>query len=123
MYCLTFIFSNNLVAVFNGENDLLLAELADAGIKIYFVGFFFAGVNIIASSFFSSMEKPKSAFIISLLRGCVVLVPAAAALAALAGMNGIWMSFVAAELITSAVSITFILKSGSKKRSANTLET
>lgn len=111
MYCLTFIFSKNLVAVFNGENDLLLAELADSGIKIYFVGFFFAGVNIIASSFFSSMEKPKSAFIISLLRGCVVLVPAAAALAALAGMNGIWMSFVAAELITSAVSILFIFKS------------
>ena len=121
MYCLTFIFSNNLVAVFNGENDLLLAELADAGIKIYFVGFFFAGVNIIASSFFSSMEKPKSAFIISLLRGCVVLVPAAAALAALAGMNGIWMSFVVAELITSAVSLTFILKSGRKKRSDNAL--
>lgn len=105
VYAIANIFSKEIVTVFNSENIVELTTLAVSGITIYFIGFIFAGINVIAAAFLSGASNAKPAFIISMLRGIVLLIPIAYILAEVFGMNGVWISFVVAELITFMVSL------------------
>ena len=63
------LFSVPIAEAFNKADDPLLTTIASGGMRIYFINLFFAGVNIIASAFLCSCDKPKLAFVISVLRG------------------------------------------------------
>lgn len=93
-------FAHDLVSIFNSENNQVVANLAEAGICIYFTGFLFSGFNIVLASFLSSIERPMNSFTISILRGCFVIVPALFILSAIFDMNGVWLSYPITELIT-----------------------
>lgn len=114
IYAVTFICSSGLIAVFNSENNIKLAELATNGIRIYFVGFLFAGINIIVAAFFSATEKPKKAFVISISRGIVAVIPFVFILSTLFEMNGVWLAFVATELATCIITVIYLVKDNSK---------
>ncbi len=105
IYIVANIFSKEIVAIFNSENIEELTTLAINGIKIYFVGFIFVGINIISAAFLSGTSNVKPAFMISMLRGFVLLIPIAYILANIYNMNGVWISFVVAELLTFIVSV------------------
>lgn len=105
IYIVANIFSKEIVAIFNSENIAELTMLAINGIKIYFVGFIFVGINIISAAFLSGTSNVKPAFMISMLRGFVLLIPIAYILANIYNMNGVWISFVVAELLTFIVSV------------------
>lgn len=94
-------FSRQAVAVFNAQQDPVLAGLAVTGIRIYFVSFLFSGVNIVTAAALSAMNRPGGGFLISILRGLVLMFPAAVGLAALFGVNGVWASVPAAEAATT----------------------
>ena len=47
---------------------------------------------------------------ISILRSSVVLIPAVILLSVAFGINGVWMSFVATELIVCVLSLIFTVK-------------
>lgn len=110
MYAIVVIFANPIIDVFNSEGDNLLAIIANYGMKIYFVGFFFAGINIIACSFLSATENYKKAMVISILRSCVLIVPIVLIFGILFKMTGIWLAFGVSELIVSIISIVSINK-------------
>ena len=78
------------------------------GIHIYFGGFIFAGVNMISATFFSASDKPRQAFIISSLRGFILIAPVIFILSTIFKVDGVWLTYVVTELITSI--ITIILK-------------
>lgn len=99
-----------IVSVFNKSADPVLASYATEGLRLYMLGFFFAGWNMIASSVFSSMEQARAAFLTSVLRGFVMIVLCALALAALFGMTGVWMAFPVAEALTLAVTLWYMRK-------------
>lgn len=100
-------------SVFNNENDAILEELAVSGLRIYFSGFLFAGINIVSAAFFSAIDSAKNALIISALRSAVTIVPAVLILSTLFGINGVWISFTVAELITLIASLTSLFRSTS----------
>ena len=106
VYVLVFTGSEHIIAAFNSENNRALIPIAINGFKLYFIGFFFAGLNIIACAFLSAIEQPKKAFLISSIRGCIAIVPLVFILSNWLGMNGVWLSFVFTEVI--AVSFTVI---------------
>jgi putative MATE family efflux protein len=108
MYGLTYYYSSVIVALFNSEANISLALLARTGIKIYFIGLIFAGINIVIASFFSALDNPKKGIIISLLRSCVIIIPLVILLSAIFKMNGIWFSFVLTEFIVCVLSIVFL---------------
>ncbi len=110
MYAVVVIFANPIIDVFNSEGDSVLAVIANYGMKIYFVGFFFAGINIIACSFLSATENYKKAMVISILRSCVLIVPIVLIFGILFKMTGIWLAFGVSELIVSIISIVSINK-------------
>ncbi|WP_319469561.1 MATE family efflux transporter [uncultured Trichococcus sp.] len=101
IYAGTFAYADTLINLFNNENDPAIAQLADQGMKIYFLGFFFVGINIVTAMFLSATEKARAAFIISILRGLVVIVPLAIVFGNMWQMTGIWSAFVLSELIVA----------------------
>ena len=105
IYLGTFFNSEALIGLFNNENDPVILRLADSGTKIYFLGFFFVGINIVTAMILSATEKGRAAFVLSVLRGLAVIVPMAILLSSLWGMTGIWSSFVLSELIVAGFAL------------------
>lgn len=103
--CGVFLGADGIVAVFNSEGDAQLAAYAQRGLRLYFTGFLFAGVNIVGTGVLSATEEARWAFVTSVLRGFVAILIAVFALAALFGMDGVWMAFPAAEAVTFAVTV------------------
>lgn len=93
-----------ITSAFNSEQNVLLQQIAEAGLRLYFTAIVFAGCNIIMSIFFTSMEMPLPAHVISLLRGLILMVPIAFVLSGLWGMTGVWLAFPVTELLTAGLS-------------------
>lgn len=93
--------TDSLVAVFNSEQSVRMAEYAYTGMRLYFIGFLFAGFNIVGAGFLSATGRARAAFVTSVMRGFVAIVACSLVLAALIGLNGVWLSFPASELITA----------------------
>lgn len=110
IYILTFLLSYNIIAIFNSENNVELIPIAINGLRIYFTGFFFAGPNIIIAAFLSATTRMKSAFVVSIMRGCIAIIPILLLLTAFLGMNGVWLSFTFAEIITTITATMFLSK-------------
>lgn len=105
VYAISFVFAEPIVTAFNKDHNIQLNQIAVNGLRIYFTAFIFVGINILCATYFSSVDKPKNAFVISLLRGFLVIVPAAFILSALFGINGVWLTMTVTEFIVVLVSI------------------
>ena len=103
VYGTLFAGADSVAAIFNSENNAMLQQIAVVGLKIYFLGCIFAGFNIVISIYFTSTEFALPAHIISLGRGFIVIIPAAFALGAAAGMTGVWCAYPVSELIVSLI--------------------
>ena len=112
IYFAVFYNTDNIVRIFNSEGNLEVALIAKTGLRIYFLGFFFAGINIIMAIYLSTTESVKNAFIISIARGCVMIVPMVLLLSSIFKMTGVWLAFVLTEF---AVSIVTIIMTNLKK--------
>jgi len=115
IYIASLLFTDGIISVFNSEKSVELYNIAKEGIRIFFAGFIFASINIVLSSFYSAVDSPKKAFIISVLRGFLLIIPLAYIMAKILGMTGIWLSFVLTELIVTIISIIIGKKKPAKK--------
>ncbi len=97
LYLVIYFMPEQIVSIFNSENNPSLAKLATDGIVIYFLGFFFAGINIVMAAFMSAIDKAKRGMVISLMRSCVLLVPMVLVLSSIFKINGVWSAFVVTE--------------------------
>ena len=96
-----------ITSIFNSDNNNLLQSIAENGLRLYFTACPFAGFNIIISIYFTSTEKPAPAHIISLLRGFIVIIPAAIVLSKLANMNGVWCAFPLTEFTVMIIILMY----------------
>ncbi len=97
IYAVVFLGADGIAGVFNSEGNIQLQAMAVKGLKLYFTGCPFAGFNIIISMYFASSGRALPAHIISLMRGFIIIIPAAYLLSGAAGLTGIWCAFPAAE--------------------------
>lgn len=103
-------YTDSLVSLFNSEENEILANYAYEGMRLYFPGFIFAGINIVVSVMLSATAHPISAFITSILRGVVGIVGCCIILSLVFGLNGVWASFMAAEMVTCIISVGMLIK-------------
>lgn len=96
----TWKFTEPLIQIFNSEGNPTLFHYAYNGMRLYFLGYLFAGVNILLAGYFSAIGKTTQAFVISMLRGVLAISICAYSMSKLWGMYGIWLSFFASECIT-----------------------
>lgn len=105
VYALLALLKGPVVAAFNRDGDALLQRIAEEGLLLYFLALPFAGWNIVLSGYFAAEERTIPAQVLSLLRGLVIIVPAAFLMAALWGMEGAWLSFPVTEALVFAVGL------------------
>lgn len=114
LVAVSFLFTDFLVGVFNSEENQELAGIARTGLRIYFLGFLTAGVNIVTAACKGALEQAKESFFISVMRGLFCIVAYAFILSGLFGMTGIWASFPATEMTTF---FFIVLLAGRRKKS------
>lgn len=105
--------STPLSGVFVGYDEALY-ELTRRGFLLYSFSFLFAGFGILGSSFFTALGNGVVSATISFLRTLVFQVAAVLILPLLWGVDGIWLSVTAAELLATAV--TFLFLFGMRKK-------
>lgn len=104
-----------LAAIFVGYDAELMAMTLHA-FRIYSFSFFFAGFAIFGSSFFTALNDGLISALISFLRTLVFQVAAVLLFPLLWGLDGIWISIVAAELMAVAVTAWFLVRLRGKYR-------
>ncbi|MFI3175665.1 MAG: MATE family efflux transporter [Bacillota bacterium] len=109
IYIFLFFTKASIIAIFNETHNQQLAELAMVGFDIYFLGILFSGINVVIAAYFSATEQAKSAMMISVCRGIVLLVPSAIILSKIFLMNGIWSSAPVTEGLTFLL-VLYLLK-------------
>ena len=115
LYAAVFGLTDTFVSWFNSENSVQMAQYAHTGMRMYFVGYFFAGFNIMAAGYLSAVNRPAEASITSICRGMVAIVACSLVLSAVFGMPGVWAAFPASELLTALLTL-FLLR---RKESGN----
>ena len=103
LYLVFFLGAGPIAGVFNSEQDPAMQAIACQGLRLYFLAAPFAGVNIILAVYFASVEQAVPAQAVSLLRGVLVILPMAVALAAAFGMVGVWVAFPVSEAMVALV--------------------
>lgn len=107
IYLLFFSAAGPITGIFNSEQNMQLKQLAETGLKLYFIAAPFAGFNILLSTRFTSTEQALPAQVISLARGLFVIVPAAFLMSALFRMPGVWLSYPLTEGIVALAGVLY----------------
>ena len=101
-FCLILILgAEPLAALFNRDRDPALQAIAVQGLRLYFTGCPWAGLNIVLAVYFTATDCPRPGQVISLLRGFVLILPLAFLLSALWDMPGLWLTFPITEGLTA----------------------
>ncbi len=108
MFCLAELLAKPLSMLFVGY-DPGLFDLTRQGFKIYSFSFLFAGLAIYGSSFFTALGNGLISALISFLRTLVFQTAAVLIFPLIWGIDGIWMSIVAAELLAAVVTALFLI--------------
>ena len=91
-------------------------KTAVEGLKLYFISAPFIGYNTILAVYFTSVEQALPAHILSILRGFLLILPAAFGFSALWGMTGIWLACPAAEALAAVPGLVLYRRRARKKQ-------
>lgn len=95
-------------------SDTKLIDITINIVRIMFILMPFIGFQFIVGGFFQSIEKAKSALIVSLLRQFIFLLPLLLILPLILGLNGVWWSYPISDFLSLIVTI-IIFKNEYKK--------
>ncbi len=98
-----------LSSVFVGYDQMLM-EMTTRGFRIYILSFLLCGFNIFGSSLFTALNNGLISALVSFIRTLVCQIAAVLILPLFLGLDGIWWSIVAAELVALAPTIFCIFK-------------
>lgn len=109
MFVLAELLAYPLGKIFVGYDKKLL-ELTITGFRIFSFSFLFAGFSIYGSSFFTALNNGIISALISFLRTLVFQVIAVLTFPLLFKITGIWLSIIAAEIMSAVITVLFIIK-------------
>lgn len=104
MFCTAQISARPLSAVFVGYDETLF-ELTLHAFSIYAFSFLFSGFAVYGSAFFTALNDGPTSALISFLRTLVFQIVAVLLFPLFWGVDGIWLSIVAAEAMAVAVAV------------------
>lgn len=116
VYAVIFLFADPITGIFNSEGNARLQELAQSGMRLYFTVAPFVGFNILVSAYFTSVERAVPAQAVSVIRGFVLIIPMAFAMAAAAGVTGVWLAFPVTEGVVSVMGLGMYWKMRNRSR-------
>lgn len=98
-----------LVMLFGVETEEIMT-LATKGIKLFFIGYLFMGINFIYMTYFQSIGYVKPSVSITVFRGFILLAGMLVFLPKFFGVNGIWLAVPVSEGIVALVLIIYARK-------------
>ena len=105
-YAGVFFFGNHLAALFLKDAELI--SLSHQFMKVFCLAFILMGANIVISGFFTALEQPRTAGILSLMRGGVLGFILLMTLPLVMGAAGIWIVAPVSELITFSLAVILL---------------
>lgn len=97
-----------LVSIFaNGDAELL--TMTTRGFRLYALSFLVMGFNVWGSSFFTALNNGVVSAVISFLRTFAFQIAAVLLLPIFFGIDGVWLSIVAAELLSLIATAGFLI--------------
>ncbi len=94
--------------------DPVLFDITVSAFGIYSFSFLFSGIAIFGSAFFTALNDGLTSALISFLRTLVFQVAAVLIFPLIWGLDGIWLSIVAAEVMAAVVTLAFLI--GKRKK-------
>lgn len=89
--------------------DPQLIKIAAEGFKIYFICYPVVGCQIVIQNFFQSVGKPQLSIFLSLTRQLVFLLPFLWILPHYFGIEGVWASMSASDVIASIIAVLTLI--------------
>jgi putative MATE family efflux protein len=93
---------SHVIALFN-RNDQQLRDLGTHAIRICLAMFPIIGFQIVSSSYFQWVGKPKHALFLGLSRQVLLLIPAIVIIPYFLGLDGIWIAIPTADFCSSVL--------------------
>ncbi|MDO5457560.1 MAG: MATE family efflux transporter [Atopococcus tabaci] len=103
------IFPQEMVGIFNSQNNIQLTELAVPGLTLYFTSFIFTGFNFFVIYYAAAVNDGRLSMLISLLRGLILILPVLLIMSQWRDLQGVWLTMTAVELLTALISFRFVL--------------
>lgn len=113
MTALALILTVPLCKIFVGY-DPVLYDITKRGFIIYAFSYLIAGLNIFGSAFFTALNNGLVSAVISFLRTLVFQCVTVLVLPIWLGLDGVWFSIIAAELLSLTVTLVFIITNRKK---------
>lgn len=98
-----------LVAIFGIESQEIF-KMTTVGLKLFFLGYLFMGVNFVYMTYYQSIGRIKPSIIITLARGFILLIITLLILPYFFGINGIWLSLPVTEALVAIFLLLFVRK-------------
>ncbi|MCI8332226.1 MAG: MATE family efflux transporter [Clostridiales bacterium] len=94
-----------IAAAFNHEKNRLLQQMAEQGLRLYFISCPFVGFNMVLSIYFTSVECSLPARVLSFLRGFLLIVPTAVLLSAVMKIDGVYLAYPVSEFVVAGIGL------------------
>lgn len=102
-----------LMSMFGASGQLMTSGIK--ALRILGISFVFAAVGITVTTTFQSINGGLPSLLMSLLRQIVLLIPIAAVMTHLIGIDGTWWAYPVSEIIVAAIFLPLVVKSIHKK--------
>ncbi|MGB1042270.1 MAG: MATE family efflux transporter [Tenacibaculum sp.] len=106
IFCVIMIFPTQLVQIFTDDKELL--SLTPNALIIAFLATPVITTQLIGSAYFQAAGKALPALILTLLKQGIFLIPLVYILPKFYGINGVWMSFPIADILSTIVTYLYL---------------
>lgn len=111
-----FLLPEQLIGAFSPSESML--EIGTIAFRILSLTFIFGSVTVMVSYALQGFARGVSSLVVSALRQVILLLPLAVLFSAILGLEGVWIGYLVAEVISFAVAVVIIKIVTSKECSA-----
>ena len=105
-FIVVMLFAGPIMTVFTGDPAVI--EMGRTALRIFFALSFTVGVNMVTGAVFQAVGKARAAFVLSLSRQVLFLIPLLVTLPLTFELAGIWLAFPLADLLSFLLALWFI---------------
>jgi putative MATE family efflux protein len=121
-FILGIFFNEEMIRLFIRDQEEVV-KLASRGVIIYFINFIFLGFNMAVIMYYQAIENPRVSTVMSILRGFIVVLSCLYILPKLFGIDGVWMTIPATELLVFIIIIVHYKLSSNKADDVESVDT
>ena len=109
VFLLIFFYSDLIPQIFS--KDIIVSEQTPLALRFVFMALPIIGIQLIGAAYFQAIGKAKPALLLTLSRQGFFFIPLLFLLPPYIGVNGVWLSFPIADLLSTLVTIYFLNRS------------